>query len=339
MEKSDRSEPEETVQEGLNVVQDPAVDQIQEVDLDGLQSDKQLQKSGDPTQNEAFKLVVTDEAQKLLQQEKEEPAQNIPNRDSLQKSEKKKSFRQEYRELEELGQKTDANIMVQEKDESSFALEEDSRQANQSESDAIHQKRDVFSKDKLLESDGNATVKRTAEAPERILLVPDQESIQITQQEDNDATQQECDRIVKDESLQPKFKTNLTEQLKEETRESSIASMEDPTRTAEQEANDGDRTTENDRHFQESESGPESEESHHVCLRTGQLEEVAFLPSPSRICHHRTHIVQRQRLPLVPEVPDDPLAPFEEEILIGRHSRTLGERLPTLKPTGNLGRS
>ncbi|GBN16896.1 hypothetical protein AVEN_164080-1, partial [Araneus ventricosus] len=245
MEKSDTGEPEETVQEDLHI-QDPVVCQVQEVDLDGLQSDKQLQqlqKSGDPTQNEAFKLVVTDETQKLMQQEQEDPAQKVPTRDSRQKSEEKKSSRQECKELEELGQKTDANIMVQEKDESPFALEQDSRQANQPESDAIHQERDVFSKDKLLESGGNATAQRMTEDPENILLVPDQESIQITQQEDNDATQQECDRIVEDESLQPKFKTNLTEQLKEETRESSIASMEDPTRTAEQEANDGDRTT------------------------------------------------------------------------------------------------
>ncbi|CAL1278756.1 unnamed protein product [Larinioides sclopetarius] len=331
MEKGDRSEPEENTQED-SYIQDAAECRIQEMDVDDLKSDQKLQKSGDAAQNEASKLEVTKETQQLMQ---EKPAQKDPTQESLQRSEESESSLQECRELaedKELELKTDAIIMPRQKGESSFGQEQNLSQRNQPEADAMRQKCDVF-EDKPLKSGENATKKETAETPENILLVEDQKSVR----EENSVENQECE----DEPLLPKPETNLIEQLKEE---STILLNEDPLQAAQQGAKDAvqqesDGTTGNDRYFQDDESVPESQESRNACSRTRQLEEDASRPSPRRTCHHRAcntrhHILQSSRLPPVPEDPEPPPTPFEVEILVRRHRRMLGVRLPTLLPTG-----
>lgn len=332
MEKSNKGEPEETVE-----LQDLAV---QEEDSESFQSDQQSQKSEG----------------KLMQQE---PAQEVKTVYSLQKSEENKSSlkrRRKFAADEELELDTNGSKVVQQKYGSSFAVGQDSILKNQSY--AIRKEFGVFTEDKLLESDGNTTAQRTDETPKSILPNLD---LQVTRQDN--ATHQDRDRS---ESLKSKLEANLTEQLSERTlEESSIVLMEDPTMDgrslkpilpeeprernlleislaliedlrAEQEENGGlqqeyDLTSENDLHLEGSESDQESENSHE-CFLTQQMEEESSSQLPSRICYHRTH-TQRQRLSPVTEVPDEPLDPFEVEIALNSYRRTLGAR-PLRTPTG-----
>ncbi|KAF8789707.1 hypothetical protein HNY73_007626 [Argiope bruennichi] len=334
MEKRDRSESERIVREGLHL-KDPGTSQVQVGDSKDLQSNHQLQKGKDLTHIIASEPAEGLETQEVTQQGKESPSQDVSVQGPRENSEEHESFHQECEEFkddEKSKQMIGINIMMLQKDESSLVIAQDSNQTKQG--DPIHEECDAFVAEER-DLDGNTKVQQTVDIPENIMPVLKQESIQITEQEDNDAIHQQYEESVEEQSVS-KLGTNLVVKLKDEAlKDDFLASIQSPTQTVEQETNkmvqqECDRIVENSlllqevasdsqtltdglarlRRLQESVSPPESKESH-APLRELNLEEKVYLALPRRACHYRLQIPPHPSLPAVPEEEVLPWTPFE----------------------------